>query len=425
MKMMWAMKAMALAAILVLGLAAGCSNGEDASGTAQTREGAGESGPVPLLERQWADIEARARGSRVRFYMYGGWAHVNAWVDGYVARRLAELHDITLVRVPMDAAVFVNKLVTEKAAGKESGSIDLVWINGENFRNAREADLLLGPFAGRLPNFRNYVDPVTVIHDFGFPVDGYEAPWGRAQFVFEYDSARTPDPPRSFAELAAFARANPGRVTYPQPPDFTGSAFVRQAFYAVTGGHEQYMGGFEAGLYARKAPLVWDYLNDIKPWLWQKGRTYPRDSATLDTLFGRGEVDLNMSYHPSHAASKIKDGTYPDTVRTFVMEEGTLFNTHFTAIPANSPNKAAALVTANFLLSPEAQLSKYDPENWGDFPAVDLARLPDEWRARFADIDLGRATLDPGRLAAAGVPEIPSRYLERLEEDWDRFVLRR
>jgi putative spermidine/putrescine transport system substrate-binding protein len=372
----------------------------------------------------WDRVLEQARGRTVRWYMYGGFAHVNRWVDEYAAPALKKRHDIELRRVPMDAAAFMNKMINEKAAGKKNGSIDLVWINGENFKNARQAGLLFGPFAHRLPNFQKYVDPESAAFDFGYPVDGYEAPWGRAQFVFEYDSARTADPPRSFAELAEWVQKHPGRFTYPQPPDFTGSAFIRLAFYAVTGGHDQYMDGFDPVLFKRRAPELWEYLNQIKPHLWRNGRTYPKQSAALDTLFARGEVDLNMSYHPSHAQSKIVDGSYPETVRTLVMKEGSLYNTHFTAIPANSPNKAAAMVTADFLLSPQAQWSKYDPANWGDFPAVDLGRLPEKWRKKFQNTNLGPATLDPGVLAGAAVPEIPSPYLEALEAGWDREVLR-
>jgi putative spermidine/putrescine transport system substrate-binding protein len=377
-----------------------------------------------LLKMDFKQIEQAARGQTVRFYMFGGFAHVNQWIDTYVAGEMKKRYDVTVKRVPMDAAVFMNKLINEKAAGKKDGSIDLLWINGENFKNARQADLLFGPFASNLPNFQKYVDPATVQYDFGFPVGEFEAPYGRAQFVFEYDTARTSKPPMSFKDLKAWILANPGRFTYPQPPDFTGSAFIRQVLYAAAGGHEQFLKGFDQELYDKTAPQLWAYLNEIKPALWQKGRTYPQDSAALDTLFARGEVDFGMSYHPSHAQSKILEGTYPKTVRTLIMDEGAIFNTHFTAIPKNAVNKAAALVTANFLMSPEAQYSKYDPANWGDFPAVDLPRLPEEWRQKFKTLDLGPATLPPDVLAAKAVPEIPSEYLEKLEAGWERNVLR-
>ena len=384
-------------------------------------EGAVATDPTDL---SWKDIERAARSTRVNFYMWGGSAVINSWIDTFVARRLRELYDIDLRRVPMDAAVFVNKLLTEKQAGRQTGVIDLLWINGENFRNAREADLLFGPYAARLPNFRDYVDPQTVAFDFGFPVEGYESPYGRAQFVFEYDSAKTPTPPRSYQELMTWIRRNPGRFTYPQPPDFTGSAFIRQVFYAVTGGYEQYMRRFDEQLLERTSPELWKFLRGIKPFLWEQGRTYPKDIAALDTLFERGEVDFNMSYHQTHAQNKILTGQYRPSVRSFVMTDGSLFNTHFTAIPFNAPNKAGAMVTANFLLSPEAQYSKNDPANWGDFTVLDVSLLPAEERSRFGALDLGEATVGLEELARYGVPEIPSAYLEQLERGWDENVLR-
>lgn len=376
-----------------------------------------------LLRSDWSEIELAGRSSTVRFYMYGGFTHVNNWIDKYVAAEMKQRYDIDLVRVPMDAGVFVNKLLTEKSADKKIGSIDLLWINGENFKATKEADTLFGPFADKLPNFVKYVDKGLAANDFGYPVDGFEAPYGKAQFVFEYDSA-VATPPNDFAGLRGWAQANPGRFTYPQPPDFTGSAFIRQAFYAVTGGADQYMTGWNPDLFAKQAPKLWAYLNELKPYLWQEGKSYPKSSAELDTLFARGEVGLNMSYHPLHAQSKILDKSYPDTVRTFAMKEGSIFNLHFTAIPANAPNKAGAMLVANFLLSPEAQLSKFEPTNWGDFPAIEVLTLTPEQQAAFRNVDLGEATLPVVELSKLAVPEIPAEYLEALEKGWEEHVLR-
>ncbi len=376
-----------------------------------------------LLSQSFEAITQEARGTTVRWYMFGGWAHVNTWVDTWVAKEMKDRFDIRLVRVPMDAGVFINKLLNEKAAGKTTGTIDLLWINGENFKNARQADLLFGPIAPKLPHVIRNVDPETMAFDFGFPVDGYEVPYGRAQFVFEYDTAVISSPPQSFEALKQWVKAHPGKFTYPQPPDFTGSAFIRQVFYAVTGGHEQYMNGFDQALFDQNAPKLWAFLNEMEPFLWQKGQTYPKDSAGLDTLFSRGETAFCMSYHPPHAQNKILEGTYPATVRTFVMADGSLYNTHFTAIPFNAPNKAGAMVLADFLIGVTAQLSKYDPKVWGDFPALSMSLLTKEEAKAFEDVDLGPATLGPDRLAPLSVPEIPAPYLEALEQGWKAHVL--
>ena len=379
-------------------------------------------------ERDWRaldfnQVRQAASGTEVSFYMWGGSAMINSWIDGYVSDSLREEYDISLRRVPMDAAVFINKLITEKQAGREKGSMDLIWINGENFKNAREAELLYGPFTEGLPNFQDFVNPATVKYDFGYPVEGYEAPYGRAQFVFEYDTARS-DAPASFADLERWVIENPGRFTYPQPPDFTGSAFIRQLFYALSGGPKAYLDGFDAELFEQNSALVWGYLKRIEPYLWQQGRSYPKDLAALDTLFERGAVDINMSYTQTNAQSRIASGRYPDTVRSFVMAEGSLFNTHFIAIPFNGPNTPGAMAVANFLLSPQAQYSKNQPANWGDFTVLDTAALPQVWRERFENLDLGEATLPFDLLEMRAVPEVAPAYVEALEQGWEENVLK-
>jgi len=386
--------------------------------------GSPEQGEPDWLAMNFDQIERAARSTKVSFYMWGGSSIINKWIDTYVTGELKMRYEIELERVPMDASVFVNKLLTEKQAGKERGTIDLLWINGENYKNAYEASLLFGPITPLLPNYGKYVDEKTVEFDFGFPVNGYEAPYGRAQFVFEYDSARIKDPPDTFEKLLLWVKQNPGRFTYPQPPDFTGSAFIRQVFYALTGGHEQYLTGWDKELFQRKSRLLWDYFNEMKPYLWQKGKTYPKDVASLDTLFARGEVDFNMTYHQAHAQNAILTGQYKESVRTIVMRDGSIYNTHFTAIPFNAPNKPGALVTANFLLSFEAQYSKNDPANWGDFTVLDLNRLSREERELFKTLDLGQATLPVDVLAQHAVPEIRAEYLEALEKGWEEHVLR-
>jgi putative spermidine/putrescine transport system substrate-binding protein len=371
------------------------------------------------VSTSFEEVIKKAENTTVRFVMWSGSSSINKWVDTYVAAEVKKRYNITLVRVPADASVFVNKLLSEKNSGSINGSMDLLWINGENFKNAKEKGLLWGPVTDKLPNYKEFVDPVTVRFDFGYPVDGYEIPYGRAQFVFEYDSAKVTDVPDSYAKLAEWVKKNPGKFTYPQPPDFTASAFIRQVFYAATGGHKQYEGPFNKSVFDKNRTVWLKYLSDISPYLWNNGKNYPKDAAALDTLFTRGEVMINMTYHQTDAQNRILAGRYPSTVKTFVMKEGSIYNSHFTAIPFNSANKEGAMVVANFLLSPEAQLVKNDPANWGDFTVLDLKKLSDEYRKKFAELDLGASTLPLSVLEKHAVPEVTSEYVEALEKEWE------
>jgi putative spermidine/putrescine transport system substrate-binding protein len=375
----------------------------------------------------WAQVLERARGQTVDWYMYGGFASANAYVNGYVAPRVMALYEIKLRQVPIkDIAEVVGKILVEKQAGKvEGGEVDLMWINGENFRTCKRNNLLYGPFADILPN-QKLVDwnRASVSNDFGEPVDGYESPWGSAQVVMIYDSKRIPDPPQTMGDLLAWIKANPGRFTYPAPPDFTGSVFVRHVFYHVSGDVNSWQGQFDEKSFQTAADNTYQVLNDIAPYLWRQGKTYPQSPVQLHQLLADGEVDFAMSYHPAKASEMIQDGLYPDTVRTFVFKAGTIGNTHFVAIPFNAADKEGAMVVANFLLSPEAQLQKADIEVWGDMPAIDIQRLDADWQAKFKNLPRGIATLSDKELQSHQLPEPPSEILIRLEKGWDQHVLK-
>lgn len=375
-----------------------------------------------LLEADWQDIKEAAEGQEVNMYMWGGNDNINRYLDEWVAPRMKELYDIELSRVPVsDAQDFINQLLDEKSAGKTSGSMDIIWINGENFKAAKDNGLLFGDFAGQLPNFNEYIDKDApeISHDFGEPVEGLEAPWGKAQFVLVHDEKKVENPPGSMEELAGWVQENPGQFTYPALPDFTGSAFIRHVLYETTGGHEQYErpAAEIEDLESRLEPM-WDYLNDIEPYLWREGETYPESLSKLDQLYASGEIAMTMNYDPALAASEVLKGRFPESTRTFLLDGGTLANTHFLSIPFNSSDKAGAMVAINEMMSPEAQTAKLSPENWGDLSALDLEKLSPEQQQAMNEVELGEATLPLEVLESNRLPELSSDYIEIIENGW-------
>jgi len=375
--------------------------------------------------RPFSELEEAARGTEVNFTLYGGDEATNEYVDEWVAPRLEEEYGIELRRTPVaDTADAVNKLLNEKQAGSQEGSVDLVWLNGENFATGAEAGLWYGPWAERLPN-ADLIDWESpgIRRDFGYPVKGREAPWGKAQFVMIYDSEKVQDPPRSMDELRRWVHDNPGEFTYPSPPDFTGNAFVEHVLYDQAGGPERFQEPFDEEVFDEEAPAVYEYLNGIESDLWRGGETYPESSTALEELYQNGEVSLSMSYNPNLAQRQIQKGLYPESTRTYLFDMGTLSNTHYVAIPFNSQNKAGAQVVANFLESPEAQAAKQDPETgWGDLPAIEVDRLPEEEQELFESPD-NPATLSNEELQENQLPEARTEWLLELEEGWQNRVL--
>jgi len=382
--------------------------------------GGGTASPPPtaaeLAEVPWDSVVALARGTEVTWRMWRGDPAINAYVDGWVAPRLRERYGIVLHAVEGRGAELVNQLVVEREAGADGGG-DLVWINGETFHNLRAEDLLQGPWSGALPS-AVWVDSASVIvgRDFEQDPAGYESPWGRVQFALIYDSVRTPEPPRTVEELAAWIRAHPGRFTHDQ--SFTGITFLKTVMYAVSGGVETLQGGFREAAYHRASDELFAWLRPLTPFFWREGSAYPSDVADLHRLFANGEVDFSMSDNQNEATTKARQGVLPATARALVLRDGTIANAHFLGIPFNARNAGGAMVASGFLLSPEAQLEKARPDVWGDGSVLAVERLPEPWAARFRALDADPRAVPADTLRRYAVPEVAPEYHERLSEDW-------
>lgn len=373
-----------------------------------------------ILSADFEDIKSEAKGTTVTFYGWGGSDKINSWIDGYLADTLKKDYDITLKRVGMNIEDILNGLINEKQMDVQDGNIDVVWINGENFYTASENELLFGPFAEKLPNFESYIDKESddVKYDFGYPTNGYEVPYGKAQLVMIYDEAMIKTPPKNYAELLQLAKENPGKITYPAPPDFTGSAFVRNIIFDVLGKTDlRDVKTDKAEIKKAIQPAI-DYMKELKPYLWQQGKTYPASSALLDNMYADGEIIMSISYEPNHAQAKIEQGEFAASTRSFVFENGTIGNTHFLAIPFNAPNKQGALTVINHILSAEAQASKYSPAVWGDLPSIDHEKLSEEEKEFFSSVDTGEATVPVEILAEKRISEIPADMVPIIEEIW-------
>ena len=373
---------------------------------------------LDVSSASWDEILEAAKGTTVTFYGWGGDENRNNWLNTTVADHVKKNYDITLEVVGMNIDEILAKLSGEKQAGSQRGSIDMIWINGENFYSAKDNGLLWGPFTGKLPNMENYIDlndPET-LNDFCMPIDGYEAPYAKAQLVMYADSAVTSDLPGSAAELLEFAKANPGKVTYPALPDFTGSAFVRNLIYEICGWEQfQTMEADYETVKAAVAPAM-EYLRELNPYLWNEGKTFPDSSTTADAMFTDGELVMNMSYSPFGVATGIANGTYTETTKSFVFDNGTIGNTNYMAIGFNSPNKAGAMVVINAIISGEIQLTQY--AQLRELPVVATEKLSADEKAAFDAVDLGKGVLSQADLLAHRLPEMPASLVPIIEEIW-------
>ena len=369
--------------------------------------------------QDWTSVTAAARGQTVWFNAWAGSERINAYLQ-WAGAEVQRQYRVKLEHVKVsDTAEVVRRVRAEKQAGRKSGgSVDLVWINGENFATMKREGLLFGPFAEQLPAYAN-VDttgkPTTRI-DFSEPVEGMEAPWGMAQLTFYADRGRVPQPPRSVAELIAFARRNPGRITYPRPPQFHGTTFVKQVLLETAPDRSPFARPMVAADFERQTAALWRTLDELHPQLWRGGRQFPASEAAMRQMVADGELLMGLTFNPNEAANEIAAGRLPQTVFSWQFTGGTIGNTHFLAIPFNARARQGAMVVADFLLSPRAQARKADIRVWGDPTVLAVERLSGSDRALFAQAAAPGTVEQP----APALPEPHASWVEPLEREWLR-----
>jgi putative thiamine transport system substrate-binding protein len=372
-------------------------------------------------QSNWSEIERKARGQSVVMNAWGGSERINAYI-AWAAQEVQKQFGVKLEHVKVtDTADVVKRVRNEKAAGRNAdGSVDLVWINGENFLAMKREAMLFGPWAESLPSFK-FVDvqgkPTTRI-DFAEPVQGLEAPWGMAQLTFFADRGKTPNPPRSTAALLQFAKSNPGRVTYPKPPNFHGTTFLKQTLLDLTSESNRAIlyRPFDATTFARITAPLWAHLDALHPHLWRNGKQFPANVAAVRQMMADGDLSLAFTFNPNEPANEIAAGRLPASVVSYQFDTGTIGNTHFLAIPFNSKVKEGSQVVANFLLSPAAQARKADIKVWGDPTVLSPAKMSAQDAALF---NAGRANGQVEKFAPV-IPEPHGSWVDPIEKEWAR-----
>ncbi|KRG34845.1 ABC transporter substrate-binding protein [Psychrobacter sp. P11F6] len=345
----------------------------------------------------WQQIEAQGSNQDVYFYAWGGDPQINAYLQ-WAAEQVDDKYNINLVHVKLsDTSEAVSRVLAEKSANNnDRGSVDLIWINGANFATMSENSLLLKQWANKLPNFA-LTDPKnnpTVNFDFGVPTNGMEAPWGQASLTFYYDSLSTNKPPATLNQLINWTAQNPGRFSYPKPPDFLGMSFLK---YTLVMLHEQHDAKTGKNIKAQLnlpateqntdiilAPL-WTFLDDLHPTLWRKGEQFVQTGAHMRRLVDDTELSLAFTFSAPEVPAAVQRYDLPESIRSYAMSDGSLSNTHFVTIPYNASHPQAAQLVANFLMSPEAQAKKQTPDIWGDKTVLVPSTLNPEQQALFKE----------------------------------------
>ncbi|WP_166422410.1 ABC transporter substrate-binding protein [Paraglaciecola sp. 20A4] len=334
--------------------------------------------PTVQLESspQWQQTLADAKGETVYFYAWGGSKPINDYLR-WAAREIASRYNVRLRHVKVaDISEAVSRL---KAEDGSKSAIDLLWVNGENFSYLKEQRLLLGKLWSSIPNSALLAtQKLPLKNDFGVPIEGFEVPWGVGQFNIIADEGLLGESEQNTVTssiILAAAKQNPGRISYPRPPEFHGTTFLKQLLVDLSNKDKRLYSAATSQAQDDLLPLLWDYLDQLHPLSWQKGNAFPSSNTEQLSLFQQKQFVLAVSFNPNEMAKEKNEKRIPTTSQRLYFAQGAITNSHNLAIPKAAQNSAGAKVVINFLLSELAQKQKLNG-SWGD-PSV-ITPLLDE-----------------------------------------------
>jgi putative spermidine/putrescine transport system substrate-binding protein len=214
----------------------------------------------------------------------------------------------------------------------------------------------------------------------------YQLPYRGSQVLIAYDSAKIPTPPKTFADIMAFAKANPGRFTYGRPDKGgSGSNFVVRAIHEANGRDPSAFTkeNFTQAKADEMLGKAWELLRELHPFTFGEG-TYPAGNTPALQLLAQGAVDMIPAWS-DQALQAMNQGVLPETVKVAQLQDLALCGGFaYSAIPTNATDLDGALTLANFMLSPEMQTSCV--RSIGGFPGISWDNLPPELKAEYLDV---------------------------------------
>ncbi len=243
-----------------------------------------------------------------------------------------------------------------------------------------EAGLFVNMREAGLSNW-DRINPLAIDIDYSMPYRG-------SQVLLAYDTTKL-DPanaPKTFDELIAWIKANPGQFIYNRPDKGgSGGNFVRRVIYEVNGKDPAAftVDNFTSEFAEQALPPAWAVLQDLAPSLFDGG-AYTSGNTQSIQLLGQSAVTMIPAWS-DQAIQAINTGVLPETTGLVQLSDLALPGGFSRSVVLeNGANRDAALKLADFLLTEEIQNAVLS--ELGGFPGVSWDYVSQELREKYADV---------------------------------------
>ena len=341
------------------------------------------------------------------------------YINEYLGPLFEEQNPGNTVRVvgtgPGDAGSqkIVERFEAQKQAGNETWDTDVAVVH-EKFVGPMIEGAYLEAYRDRISTGK-MVTRANADMALGTKVTGYVMPMFNSQTAIAYNPALLPTPPKSYAELAEWAKANPKQFGYNGiKGGASGVSFVMGWVYAFGDGDAEKLMN---GPFEEAETQKWDGAFASLKEFTQNATLTPGNAGTLD-LLSRGEIAMGPVWVDMFYSWQA-NGQLPPEFKLVLPSPGMPGQPMHYVIPEKSPNKELAEKFVELATSPKVQAEGI-VKRFSWYPGIDAQYVQPEldeatWNKLFTDVT-------PENLAANGKPFPIAPYNNAILEAYERHA---
>lgn len=227
-------------------------------------------------------------------------------------------------------------------------------------------------------------------------VSGFGIPYRGSSVVLAYNSKYVQTPPKTYDELIAWIKKNPGKFTYNDPnTGGSGAAMLYDAIYKFVKPDDYIKLAYDPAKTAAWEP-AFQLLRSLKPAIYNNG-FYPNGNTAVLQLMARENIWMAPVWS-DQATSYLDQGLLPKTVKLTQITPPFTGGDSTVVVPVGAEHQAAGLMYLNWLLNTRVQAVVV--QTLAAYPGIEWKYMPKDVRDKFAGIAGNFNPIPNGRYAA-------------------------